>query len=129
MMINPNYWGGYYPVGAMETMEAMKRTGKEENCSMGSSQLISVDFSQPENLRIASDGEYAGLSSLVGVTDSYVVGAAYGSCQGLVFKLGEDKSLSVDKVIDFVYMTSKITENAGVLYIPCGPKGVKVVTP
>jgi len=124
--INKFSWYGYYP---MPEIMNFKRVAKDDECNMGSTRLVSINLANPKNLQIASDTTFAGLNSIAGVSGPYVIGQVSSSSQGLLLKIGEDKALSIQKVVDMPYLVTDITAGKGTIDVSCGPRGVVVVNP
>jgi len=119
--------GNFYSFGYGYAEPAVQ--AQTDDCNLGSFNLVSINIADPANLVIATNDQYAGNGQIADIVGSYVISQTTYSGQALIWKLADNQTLTLNKVVDMPSQITDVTTSDGTIDLACGPAGVIAVTP
>ena len=117
IVLGPAWGTGYDGVVALKS---------DDQCQMGSFNLIGIDLSDPENLTRTIDENYSGNCQIKSFTDGLLIGQIGSTLQGLFWIEQIDGAFKL-KVLDMPGTIEDTNIMKGQIDMACGPAGVVTV--
>lgn len=98
-------------------------------CSSGVSTLVSIDATDPSNLRIASQDGYPSTVRPLKMNGDWLIGQSSASRQGILWRIGDGKELVVDSVFDLPALIADLAWREGLKFVDlaCGFSGIETI--